>query len=143
MKVKSIYLAGAMGCFKDTPELMTKWRYKATKLLNLCAKNKDIKLEIVNPTEYFTFDIIRHKSEKEIMEYDLWHVTHSDLILVNLDHIHDSPGTIIELYEAKRNKIPVVAFSDDFKLHPWINECISRVEDNLENAIKYIDEFYL
>lgn len=143
MKVKNIYMAGAMGCFKDTPSLMKEWRNKATHLLNKYAEFKDTKLEIVNPVDYFNFDEIRHKTESEVMNFDLWQVIHSDLILVNLDNIHNSPGTIIELYEAKRSMIPVIAFGDDSNLHPWIRECINRIEDNLESAAKYINDFYL
>lgn len=143
MKIKSIYLGGAMGCFKDTPHLMKQWRTNATHLLNEYAKFRDIKLEIVNPIDYYNFDEVRHQSEKEIMDFDLWQVVHSDLVLVNLDRIHDSPGTIIELYEAKRSGIPVIGFGDDSSLHPWIRECINRIESNLDKATEYINEFYM
>lgn len=143
MKVKSIYLAGAMGCFKDTPELMTEWRKQATKLLQHFTGIKDIKLEIINPVNYFNFDVKRHKTEIEVMDFDLWQVTHSDLILVNLDRVHDSPGTIIEIYEAKRNRIPVIVFGNSDNLHPWIRECINRIEDTLDDAVEYIYEFYM
>ena len=145
MKVQSIYLAGAMGCYKDEPEKMNGWRLLATTILNSKANFKDVRLEIVNPVDYFNFEEPRrYKTQKEIFDFDLWQVVHSDLILVNLDRINDSAGTIIELYQANQiSKIPVVAFGDDSDLHPWIRECINRIEDDLDGAIEYIDEFYL
>lgn len=144
MKIRSLYMAGAMGCYKDEPEKMNGWRLDSITLLNSKANFKGVKLEIVNPVDYFNFEEPRkYKTQEEIMDFDLWQVVHSDLILVNLDRINDSAGTIIELYQAKLLNIPVVAFGDDSNLHPWIRECTNRIEDDLVGAVGYINEFYL
>ena len=52
----------------------------------------------------------------------------------------------MELYECYRNDIPVIAFGTDEEyenVHPWINECITRHEDTIENAATYIKDFYM
>lgn len=145
MKVRSVYLAGAMGCLKDNPEAMNGWRIKASNYLKDYAVLKGEKINIVNPVDFFNFiEPRKYKTQAEIMNYDLFHVKKSDLILVNLDHINESPGTIVELYQANKiSDIPVVAFGKDDNVHPWILECVNRIETDLVSAIEYINEFYL
>lgn len=145
MKIKSVYLAGAMGCFKDNLEAMNGWRIKVTNYLNDYVDRIGRRLDIVNPVDYFNFiEPRKYKTQKEIMDFDLFHVKRSDLIIVNLDHINESAGTIIELYQANKiSDIPVIAFGDNSNIHPWILECINRIEPDLQSAIEYINEFYL
>ena len=52
----------------------------------------------------------------------------------------------MELYECYRSDIPVIAFGTDEEYentHPWIKECITRHENNMENTATYIKEFYM
>lgn len=103
-------------------------------------------LQIINPIDFYNFEEKRYQSEEEVMEYDLAHVISSDIIVVNLDGLSSSDGTKIELHDAKyHNHIPVVAFGDrQFyeNLHPWVKRNITRVEESLDDVIRYIQEFY-
>ena len=139
-----IYLAGAMSGL--TFEEMNEWRIEIKKQLEHMADYQGCNVNVVNPVAYYNFVRPQHKSEREVMQYDLNHVSSSDLVIVNLEHLDTSIGTIIELYEAHTKNIPVLAFGSDtkyFNLHPWIKECITRV-DNSENEITYyIKNFYL
>lgn len=71
----------------------------------------------------------------------------SDVIVVNLEGLNSSDGTKIELHDAKyHNRIPVIAFGDRKlydNLHPWVKENITRVEEKVEDVVRYIQEFYM
>lgn len=143
-KALKIYLAGKMSGLEF--DEMYEWRkYLRDKLL-VCADCVGYKLSVINPVVYFNFENERYQSEKEVMDYDLAHVSTSDIIIVNLDGLNTSDGTKAELKEAYDKHIPVIAFGDssDYeKLHPWIQIFITRREDNIEEAINYIQEFYM
>lgn len=126
---------------------MNNWRQNLKLQLQLAAEISGYKLQVINPVDYFNFEEKRYQSESEVMEYDLAHVITSDVIIVNLDGLSTSDGTKIELHDAKyHNKIPVIAFGDRKlyeNLHPWIKENITRVEENIEDVVRYIQEFYM
>ena len=125
---------------------MSEWRIKMSDLLEEMADICNCDVEVINPVEYYNFVEKRHQSEREVMQYDLNHVKTSDIIIVDLFGINSSIGTCIELYEAHDRNIPVIAIDliqkyDD--VHPWIKECITRVENSYENAAEYIRDFYM
>ena len=140
-----IYLAGKMSglSFED----MFNWRQEIAKKLKQLAFDFDKPLNVINPVLYYNFVEKRHQTEIEVEEFDLAHVISSDVVIVNLDGLNDSIGTIIELHDAHyHHKIPVIAFGDwqsYDKLHPWIKNNITRVETNIDDMITYIRDFYL
>ena len=81
------------------------------------------------------------------MNYDILHTITSDIVIVNLNGLATSDGSKIEIFEANYNhKIPVLAFGDKElydNLHPWIKENITRVEDNMQDVVAYIKDFYM
>ena len=140
-----IYLAGKMNGFSF--EEMNSWRDEVfNKLLNLSGMY-DTKLDVINPVMYYNFEKKRHQTEIEVEEFDLAHVISSDIIIVNLNGLKDSIGTIIELHDVHyHHKIPVIAFGsqelyDD--LHSWIKNDITRVENDIDEMLDYIEDFYL
>lgn len=104
-------------------------------------------VQVINPCDYYNFENPTHKSEREIMDFDLMHVISSDLIIVNVEGLNGSVGSIIEIYEARFNhKIPIIAFGSRTtyeNLHPWIKECISRYEESMDAAVDYVCNYYL
>ena len=115
-------------------------------------KNND-DYKVINPTDYYQYGKIYHKTDKEVFRFDLRKVSNSDIVLVNLNDIRKSIGTCIEVYEAYKNNIPVVGFLNDelpveemIKLiHPWIYCCVDRIEtgkESLNKAINYIIDYY-
>lgn len=140
-----IYLAGKMNglSFKE----MNDWRDEVLHKLLRLSEMYDAKLDVINPVMYYNFEEKRHQTEIEIEEFDLAHVISSDIIIVNLNGLKDSIGTIIELHDAHyHRKIPVIAFGsrelyDD--LHPWIKNDITRVENDIDEMLDYIQDFYL
>ena len=136
MKNNTIYLAGKMSGLSI--EEMAQWR-NDFKFKLKC--NTD-KFHIVSPTDYYSFEVKKHKTEREVMDYDLWIVRNSSLIVVNLDY-PNSLGTAIELYEANKHcGIPVIGFGT-IENHPWIEECVTVKFDTMDEVIEYIMEFYM
>ena len=140
----SIYLAGSMSG-KSFDEMNT-WRVEIKNILTHMVSYHDCNIRVTNPVEYYNFIEKRHKSEREVMQFDLSHVKKSDVGIVNLGGSNTSIGTSMELYECYRSNIPVIAFGSDEEyenIHPWIRECITRHESNMEDASTYIKEFYM
>lgn len=140
-----IYLAGKMSGL--TYKEMNYWRIEIKRKLNNATNNARCSLLIINPVDYYNFEEQRHQSEDEIKEYDLKHVVSSDVVIVNLDGLESSEGTKLELHDAKyHNKIPVIAFGDRKlyeSLHPWHKSNITRVEENIDDVVNYIRDFYM
>lgn len=147
MRELTIYLAGAMSNL--TYEQMNSWRVRLKKNILQEVLLYDVKARIINPVSYYNFEYPVYKTEKEVMQFDLNLVRNSDIVIVNLDGLNTSIGTCIELYEAMKNNIPVLAFGDIEtydetyeNLHPWIKECISRVDSSEKELIEYLKDFY-
>lgn len=113
---------------------------------------------IVNPCNYYGFDEKHHKTDAEIRRFDLHKVRHSDIVLVNLDRITDSVGTMNEIFVADEHNIPVIGFyefnndesdfhSDRYKEESWILDSCHRIEDDettaMFDACAYIRDYYV
>jgi len=136
-----IYLAGKMSGLSF--DEMNNWRKEITALLK--DKTDTSKpLNIINPVHYYNFEMDRSTyTDKEVMEFDLWAVRNSKLIIVNFDY-PDSIGTAIELYEATQKQIPVIAYGGlDVDVHPWIKQCVTKWCETMEDVVEYIVDFYL
>lgn len=149
---KYIYLAGAMGCYGRGVDYPKMWRKMATEWFDIYSSytyNYDFRC--IDPTQYYDYGEDYHKSEKEVMLFDLRKVRSADVILVNLKDIEKSPGTIDEVFYAWLNNLPVIGFFDsengteDIGLHPWIKEQIDRIETGenaMKKAMEYIKDYY-
>lgn len=140
-----IYLAGKMGGLSF--EEMNEWRNEAFQKLLKTTEYYSETLNVVNPVLYYNFEEKRHQTEIEVEEFDLAHVISSDIIIVNLDGLSSSVGTMIELHDAHyHHKIPVIAFGDRElydNLHPWVKNDITRVENSIDDVVAYIRDFYM
>ena len=96
-----------------------------------------------NPNDYYNYHDIRHDSEAEVRNYDLHMLRHSDLVIANLN-APKSIGTAQELAIAKEYRIPVIGLNEKHnELHPWINECLDKVFDNIDDLLRYAKRYYL
>lgn len=146
--MKYIYTAGAIETYVGTNKA-EKWRKYVKEFFSKYFDD----YKIINPTDYYQYDKNYHKTDREIFRFLLRKVSHSDIILVNLNDIRKSIGTCIEIYEAYKNNIPVIGFLDDevtveemIKLiHPWVYCCVDRIEtgkNSMSRAINYIIDYY-
>lgn len=141
MDTFKIYLSGSM---MDTSwDEQTKWRQQFQNAIKF--GDYDYKKNVIffDPTQYYNFEEKRHKSEREIMEYDLYNLRNSNLVMVNFNH-SKSLGTISELVLAYEHRIPIIGLNSSGEdLHPWIECCVTRMCENLKEAVEHIVEFYL
>ena len=140
---KQIYLAGKMGGL--TPRQYNLWREQ---FFNSCQRQRllgeHINFRILNPAEYYGYDVQNEKSEKEIMRFELRAVEQSDIVVANLNNVETSVGTIMEIFHAYKQGVPIIGLkTDSTPTHPWIVECVDRIEENMEDLIKYVFSYYL
>lgn len=139
MEICKIYLSGGMGSLSF--EEQSGWRKYVINAIKECYCEK--RPSFFNPVDYYNFQEKRHKSEREIMEFDLNALRKSDLVIVNFND-EKSIGTAMELMLAKELNIPIIAFGTNGKeIHTWLIECCTRVCDNIEECISHVAEFYL
>lgn len=140
----NIYLCGGMGKFgKDNFEQGNSWRIYCKDALSNYESTYSV--NIVNPNDYFNFreEPKRYKTQREIMEFDLNKVRHSDLIIINFNDMY-SLGSMAELAIAYEKKIPVIGLDIDRQnLHPWQIEMCNRIFNNIDEMLDYIKDFYL
>lgn len=140
METVKIYLSGAMGSLSY--EEQSKWRRQiqdSVKYEYDCDKSP----LFFNPVDYYNFLEKYCKSDREVMEFDLYNLRNSDLVIVNFND-EKSIGTAMELILAKEHNIPVIAFGANGKdIHPWLLECCNRVCDSMREVVSHVVEFYL
>lgn len=140
MESVKIYLSGSMAGVSF--EKQSKWRNQVMEAIKYGYEHEK-SVTFFNPVNYYNFRDKNHKSEKEIMEFDLYNLRNSDLVIVNFNNIW-SIGTAMELMLAKEMHIPVIGWnSSGEELHPWLSECTTRLCDNLRETVEHIVNFYL
>lgn len=141
MESVRIYLSGGMGNLSW--EEQSKWRSQVINAIKYGDKDCNKKPVFFNPIEYYNFEEVRQRSEREIMEFDLNALRNSDLIVVNFNDPR-SLGTCSELAIAYERKIPVIGINkDNAELHPWLVEFTTRMCESVREAVDYIVDFYL
>ena len=147
-----IFLSGGMSNIPE--EDSKKWRrlFKQSKYKNISSAYYADQYIFINPTTLYKpsepHDPIL---EKEAMEYDLYWVKHSDLIVVNFNSL-SSIGTAQEIMLAYTLNKPIIGMIEEDKynqLHPWYKqECIKifkyksdKLEDIINEIIEYIWRF--
>jgi hypothetical protein len=124
-----------------TLDEQVQWRSTCKEWLE--SRESNYHVNCINPCNFFNFFDKKHKTEKEIMNYDLNHVRTSNLLLTNFNS-PNSIGSAIEMYLAKELHIPVIGVNENnYEIHPWILECVDRMFDNMKDALEYINDFYL
>lgn len=136
-----IYLSGGMGNLSF--EEQSKWRNKIINAIKFGDYDYKKNPVFFNPVDYYNFEEERHRSEREVMEFDLNGLRNSNLVIVNFND-PKSLGTCAELAIAHEMKIPVVGINKDNKeLHPWLVEFTTRMCEDLREAVEYTVEFFL
>lgn len=140
MSEVNVYLSGGMSGL--SLEEQTKWR-KAIRdeILYNCKLEK--KPVFFDPTQHYSVFEEEHKSEREAMEYDLYKLRNSDLVIVNFNS-PKSIGTSMELMLAKEYHIPVIGLNKDgLDVHPWLIECTTRMCNDIREVVDHVVSFYL
>lgn len=136
-----IYLSGGMSGL--SLEEQTKWRNRFRDAIKYGEYEITKNVSCFSPPDYYNFDEVSHKSEREIFEFDLNALRKSDLVVVNFN-VPQSLGTAMELMLAYELHIPVIGLNkDSVELHPWLIECCTRMCNDFRELVEYVVEFYL
>ena len=96
-----------------------------------------------DPTVNFKINITPPQS-KAVLQQNKFYLNKSDILLVNLDRLSDSSGTIYEIIYAGIKDKPIIAFGNDKLFHvPHISENITVRFDNLDNALQCIFDYFI
>lgn len=136
-----IYLAGGMSNLSLDEQ--TKWRSNIKDAILYGEYDFNIKPYFFSPPLYYNLEDNRHKTEREVMVFDLNRLRKSDLVVVNFN-VPESLGTAMELAVAYENRIPIIGLNEkSIDLHPWLIECCTRICDNMYELVEHVSEFYL
>lgn len=136
-KILDIYLAGGMADI--TYAESNHWR----ELIDYKLKLFEGVVDITNPNNYFSLVNPYHGSEREIREFDLHRVRHSDLIIVNFN-APQSIGTAQELAVANEHRIPVIGLNESgILLHPWLVDSCNRIFSDMDEMLEYVNDYYI
>lgn len=143
--VNRIYLSGSMTGLTLKEQLQ--WRNKIANAL------EDIGITCYNPPAHFSDAYVDndltnasgYKSDREVMEYDLWQLRNSDLVVVNFDVGNtQSLGTMAEIAIAYDHRIPILGIcKDTSKLHPWQRDMCARIFESDSMLLLYLCNHYL
>lgn len=135
-----VYLSGGMSGLNYDEQLA--WRNKFIKsMLFRTGANVDVKF--FNPPLYYSPNQPYHKNEREVMEYELDRLRKSDVVIVNLN-IPKSIGTAMEVAVARENRIPIIGINElNQSLHPWLVESCLRICGTIDEAEKYLTDYFL
>lgn len=134
-----IYLAGPSYFEKDEG---LGWRNKVTQMFKTATEDKDYKIKVLNPLDFFSYSEAKHQSDSQVKKYYMDQILHSRLVLCNLDHTRTSPGTAEELQYAVDHDIPVISFCTDDEVYPWLKVDSQVVFPSMLQAVDYIIDYY-
>lgn len=101
------------------------------------------RIEIINPTEYFSYDEKKHKTNKQIKEFYMNKIRKCDLVICNLNGTDFSIGTAQEIQFARCSSVPIIGFGTK-DVYPWISEVDCEVTfDEMSEAVDYVRDYYM
>lgn len=136
----NIYLAGGMSGLSFADQYT--WRQDVKDRLN--GVYETFRVNCINPVDYYNFEEPKiYDEELEAMQFDLYKLKHSDLVIVNFNR-PESLGTMSEIATAYELRIPVIGLkSESTKLHPWQEYMCAKIFTDFDTMINYVEEFYL
>ena len=127
--MKRLYLAGAMTNLSDS-DFPLEWRNEMEETLKEFFK-------VVNPAAHFF--LYPEVTQREAMEWDLFQVRNSDVIIVNFTNCATSLGTQHELAIASELRIPIIGLNEsNERLHPWSKLVCRRIFRNKLDLYDYV-----
>lgn len=140
-----LYLAGAISTHFNNNEYYkaTKWRVKlAQKLLDLNAKLCDNHFDWFDPTINFE-ENVKTANAKTIVHQNKYYLDKCDILIVNLEDLDKSQGTMYELFYYGIHNKPVIAFGHNkWENCPHIAESITVKLETIDDVVKYLSDYY-
>ena len=139
MITNQIYTAGAMTGL--TYEQQFEWRDELSCTIHEATHGR---WTVFNPVLHISdieeFDM----TEREAMDYDLYHLLRSDIVVLNFNYKADSVGTIAEMGAAYTHQIPIIGLNETGEeLHPWQKEMCLKIFTDYNMMIKYLVDHFI
>lgn len=116
-------------------EKAIKWR------IELKDKLSELGIKVFDPT--LNFDSNLSYNDKSIVFQNRYYLDKSDILIVNLAELDESPGTIWEIYRAVFKDKIILAFGwNDWYQSPHIKSSITERFDTLDEVVEYIKNLY-
>ncbi|MDK2830091.1 MAG: Nucleoside 2-deoxyribosyltransferase [Clostridium butyricum] len=135
-----IYLAGALTYYKNKNQFdrALEWREK---IQSWCEDNS---IQVFNPALTYLKEINHTYYYKLCVDQNRHFLDKADILVVNLDAIDYSPGTIWELtYASEKRKIPIIAIGKKKHWSPHIMYGISHLCKNEDEVIEVLTNMFL
>lgn len=138
-----IYTAGKMTGLEFGEQM--KWRLDFEDEIKAHSMG-DFSVTLFHPPLYFNLG--NFQTDSEVMDYDLGHMLQCDIVIVNLENIESSTGTIMELATARAHNMSggkhifVIGIGKSEDQHPWVKCCVSRFVDDVREAARYIRNYF-
>lgn len=134
-----IYLCGGMTGLSY--EEQTSWRLDVKDKLEHYECN--YKVKCFNPVEYYSLEETTTELEVEAMNYDLYRLRNSSLVIANFN-APGSLGSMAEIAIAYDKGIPIIGLNEDNKvLHPWQIAMCNKIFTDREDMLRYVCYYYL
>lgn len=132
-----VFLSGSIESHYKNNELhkSISWRNYLTKEL------ARLNIETFNPCA--NLDHIMAYTNSSLVKQNIYYLQNSDLVVVNMHNILNSPGTIFELTCCYLNHKATIGFGDHKGItSPHILSAIDEFVDDEDAVIKYIENLY-
>lgn len=140
MKVLNVYLAGRV---KGLDDEGSTWRSDIKRQLEAIADWNEKRINVFDPTKFFSYSEKKHKTNKQIKEYYMYKLAKSDIVIVNVDDTTVSIGTAQEVQFAVDHGIPVLGWGTH-DIYPWIGEVDCQVVfESMAELTDYVRDYYL
>jgi len=134
-----VYSAGCMNYYHETntfEEKAIKWRLKLKDELS------KLNIDLFDPTLNFNSNLIY--SNRSVKLQNQYYLDKSDILIVNLENLDKSPGTLWEIYYANfKNKIILAFGNNKWYNSPHIKDSITEKFNDIDEVIEYIKNLYL
>ena len=141
-----VYTCGNMG--ETTFDEQIAWRTKIENLVQKTISGYVIpKVTFIHPPIYYNYEEKNHKTEREILDWEMMQLHKCDVLVVNFDKINTTTGSHMELGAVNGinrfgdKYIFVIGFGKTNGVHPWILESCNRIEDTVEDVASYISNY--
>lgn len=104
--------------------------------------NLEDDFDVFDPTINFNYNK-PYDNERQVMNYDLWHLRHSDIVIVNFN-CPSSIGSACELMLAYELRKPIIGLNVHHnEVYSWLLEFCDVVFDDIDDLTFYVREKYI
>lgn len=125
-------------------EKAMKWRSDLARKLLEINDNKGYRhFDWFDPTVGFT-ENVKTATYEMVVKQNNFYLNQCDIMVVNLDMLHKSPGTIYEIIYFYLDNKPIIAFNnDEFALAPHINVGITEFVEDIDAVAECLQNYYI